>query len=131
MCIDEIIVVFIDSLKHSKNMGLFFIERSGDRAIVRIDEGNNTPHNTFVLDNIEDNYIELLIQRIQDEIINKRDHVVLYGHDELKGAFLDFFVFGDKANKKIEIVSDKDYNLLKQVYEDYQKENNGEIARRR
>ena len=131
MSIDEIIAVIKDSLKHSKNMGIFYIERNDNRVIFRVDEENNTPHNTFILDNIEDNYIEELIQRINDEIINKRDHMVLYGVDELKGPFLDFFIFGDHANKKIEIFSNKDYELLKQVYEDYQKENNGEIARRR
>ena len=131
MNINEIIAVIKDSLKHSKNMGIFYINRTDDRVVVRIDEGNNTPHNTFVLDNIEDNYIEVLIQRIKDEIINKRDHMVLYGDNESNGPVLDFFVFGDHANKKIEIFSNKDYELLKQVYEDYQKENNGEIARRR
>ena len=130
MSINEIIAVMNDSLEHSKEMGVFYIERYDKRVIVKIPTGQMTQDKSFVLDNVDDDYIEKLIQAIKDKIIDKRDYTILYGVSELKGPFLDFFIFGDQSNKKIEIFSNKDYNLLKEVYEDYQKENNGEIVRR-
>ena len=122
------------NLLYSKNRSIMFIDRKEDKINFgiksnygnrNIDEGD-----IHTIDAKDDNTILDIYNLIDNDILSKRNYVMMYGTNS-KGALLRLSIEGDSAPMSIELSSDKkeDMILFEQINDEHT--NRSEFSRAR
>lgn len=112
------------NLLYSKNRSIMFIDRKEDKINfgIKSNYGNRNidEEDIHTIDAKDDNTILDIYNLIDNDILSKRNYVMMYGTNS-KGALLRLSIEGDSAPMSIELSSDKkeDMILFEQINDEH------------
>ena len=103
------------NLLYSKNRSIMFIDRKEDKINfgIKSNYGNRNidGEDIHTIDAKDDNTILDIYNLIDNDILSKRNYVMMYGTNN-KGALLRLSIEGDSAPMSIELSSDKKEGMI-------------------